>query len=1222
MSLDVHIPYRRPIGPHPQDVCEWDLRTVTRRYKYQKNIAQEWGLGHMEVTDDEPLTHLDGRAGAVVDEDLITSPNMIYIPMAPFGHRDNKANKWSIAWMHLEDVGLEPAQTLRKDLFVVNAANVQRFNDLGRKVHDALGALIKATQDSETKLLASAQGYEATIVHTLARLQNIGFEWTTIMLLIRETQRVLLEADAFARYWSTYVHCFASVWPSDGRPEFADQEIIVTHLVFRYLWGQRLEVYSDPEFDPILRASPRTGIVARPVTSSMVMFSNSTSGPTPNPSIAPTAIQYASTSHIATTQQSIPSSSVANPRKRPAPSSSAPAGTKKKKWSDKPSNKTGFGLQPDPEGSSVSRSAWRKAFANASQGVELLRELFECEDLNEMGSTLNFHYMQISTSKPVQPLRAWRVFWTPCILDFDWKGAGLCSSDYAQRKTAVMAMIQSVCTCPGGATSIPLELTTIVGLEFHAALESVQTEEELDRLEDAIVLHYFGCQLPRASSTLRTNHLVGSIRKIQFRSLGRALCEAAYFIMKAWMELAEPASTYLFGQFRIQGLEAAWKTEDAAADWCEFKSEWLKAALEKSLTLEARHPGIRVLKTDWVAKAMKKFKNTSVTRSQASKALDNVIKDSRKTLQDKELSDTEREAYEKEAEEKADVDANIDQFAMEMQTAFEPYTKSLIMGPGGGELMLFYAFRNSKNRLKAATIVSHCASNFDHPVNVTTDSNSIDDSGPMDMRVFDKALFDQMQTRWEDMTEQIIPKHEFDDHIDVDVDSNADGLPVFAYDANDDELTAKKLKEKVADYITTLWRVCWKDGNGECETEVPWDELSKRPTDFYDSEKIDWLNTRYLCNPAKLAEGVSIWDIAKHLAQSSGPTSEHPLVFFKGDHLRRVLHANLVPTTAQRASASDSSLHETAPKSLDPPGASTRASSPSLVGVPVVTGPVPPAGTVAHASMPTSPSNMPFSSPMAAPDDLPPEPSVSHATPALDKPTTPPAPSINSALPPTSTSASGHAIALGPDAPISLPPSLPPVMTSVQLATPTHTPDAPPPATPVRIPDAPPPATPIRTPDAPPPPPPPPPPCDRSRSMSLPDISCSATHADGRSSIPDVTGAVPLLLATFTDEQLAEARALAKAQARQLCEVPSAAMTASSTNGHKDAANEKESSVVPAKPKQRGRRTRKEENMNGSVGTEVDTVPRTSVNKPVTRAVKRARDVKEGGSRSKRVKTR
>ncbi|KIY45116.1 hypothetical protein FISHEDRAFT_61447 [Fistulina hepatica ATCC 64428] len=1413
------------------------------------NIAQEWGLGHMEVTDDDALTHLDGRSGAVVDEDLITSPNMTYIPMPLFGHRDvrlradllygaddylrwpqpyidiyphyscilrpqNEDSEWSIAWKHPNDIGLEPAQMLRKDLFVVSAASVQRFNDLACKVQGDLRALTQRSADAEVKLPASVQGYEATIIHTVAHLQNIGFEQTTILLLIRETQRVLLETDGFVRYWSTYVPHFTSTWPSKGRPELANQEIMgaftyipdvalkfacaripvwlirdmkevplpttrivkwgmpqppsvtlnlmdctprfrsvwqgtaahhgkyinmhhytVTHLIFRYPWGENLEVYNNPEFDPILRASPRTGIVACPTRSSMVMFSHQTSGPTPT-----TASQ-----------------------------------SKKKK-----SKVSGFGLMPDPEGSSAPREAWRKAFATASvdldlptrlsadlrrfffppfsmfngsmcadkhalnwiylrsawtgrllstfepcgltalewrevlgmnthtpqgtshshvwrqQGAELLRRLFECEDLNEMGDTLNFHYMNILTLKPLQPLvramaaweanesntridmarflahgtsidnvlahsgllthifdrgkREWWVIWTPWILDFDWKATGLCSSDYVQWKTAIVAMIQSVCTCPGGATSIPTELTTIVGLEFHAALELVQTEEELDHLEDVIVLHYL--------STMPD--------------------------------------------------EATWKSEDPAVDWQEFKSEWLKEALKQSPTLEGRHPGICKLKAKWTTKVLQKFKCTSVTKSQAGKALDNVIKDARKTLQIKveegsavdvnkihhrtlsvgildrlgktvysvkhrsaiearcqelqasdpskyknagaahqaalsqlwkELSDIERATYEKEAEEKADVDVNIAQFVAEIQTAFEPYTKSLIMGPGGGELMLFYGFRNSKNTLKTGIITSHCSSNFGHPVEINTSADSTDDTGAMDMHVFNKDLFEQVKLCWAEMTDKVIPEHELNERIDVVVEVNTDGLPVLVYDANDDELTARKLKEQVADYLITLWRKCWADGGEVCGDEIPWDELCKRPANFYDSQKITWVNTQYLRDLMKLPEGTSIWDVAKHFARFSGPTSECPFIFHKGDCLRCALHAKPILTVAQPVSPPDASQKEMSASSVMLPTSSTPALLPAAQ--PAVATVAVSSDSIADESMPPSPSHLPMS-PIATSQAPPPKPpSVLATVPSapvpsptssiIQVPDVPPQPQTcdlpQPETPGDDVSSSNSVSATAPSVPVPSPTS------SV-----VHVPDAPPqPQT-----------------------------CDLPRPETLgDDVSSSKTPADDDVAIMP-TCDLP------RHRQLAEARAMAEAQARELCEAAAAslvqtdkgavheersAVAASLVPTDEGAVHKEHSSPDPAKPRRRGRPRKmtaqtdvvpvvhraaslvptdegavhkehsspdpakpRQRGRPRKMTAQTDVLPVVDSGKPLTRAVKRARDIQEGGSKSKRAR--
>ncbi|KIY53473.1 hypothetical protein FISHEDRAFT_55113 [Fistulina hepatica ATCC 64428] len=1086
VPYDIHVHYRKPAGLHLHNMCEWDLGLVARCYVCQVDIAQDWGLSVGQVADNNPLTHLDGLSGAIIDEDVVTSPNTMYIPVPPFGHREpwTEDSEWSITWMHPQDVGLELVQTLRKDLFIVKSKNVHLFNDLVRKVQGALKALICAASEAETSLPASAQGYEAMIAHMLARLQNIGFEWTTIMLLICETQRVLLESDAFVHYWSIHVPQFASVWPSEGRPELVNQKLMgaftyapdvalkftcaripvwlirdvkevpllttrivrwdmpqppsvtlnlvdsvprfrnvwegtaghrgkyinmhrytIMHLVFRYPWGENLEVYSDPEFEPILHASPTMGIVVRPTTSSMVMFSKQSSGPTPNASISPSAIQYASTSHTAALPDTITLLSVASTRKRPAPSSSVPPGPKKKKSKDM--RPCSFKLPPDPDGLSAPRSTWRKAFEDVSvdldlptqtsaelrqfffppismfsnsmradkhtlnwiylcaawtgrfmstfqpcgltapewqevlginthtpqgtshsatrrqQGKELLRKLFKCGDLNEMGGTINFHYMNISTSSPVQLLvctmvaweanksntwvdmahflahgtsidnflahpeliahifdcgkRAWQVIWMPCILDFDWKVMGLCSSDYAQRKVAVVGMIH-------GSILVPMDLVAIIDCEFNAALESIQSEEELDRLEDAIALHYCTCFYnafahpptpPHIFCPPDESHLSNHLSIPSGTS-------PANFVRNAMVQLPCGWAHSPFWDIPYPGTEATWKSEDPTADWQKFQVKWVKAALEKSLTLEHRHPAIRKLKAEWVSKLQEEFNKTSVTKSQAGKALDNAIKDACKTLQAKvgeassvdvnklqsddpmkyknaggathtvlsqlwnELTDAERAEYDKEAKEKADVDSNIAQFSTEMQIALKLYTKSLIMGPGGGEVMLFYGFRNSKNKLKAGVILSHCPSNFDHPLEIDTTANAMESLGVMDMTISDKVLFDQFQTCWEEMIDMVILMRDLNEYIDVDMEV-IHGLPLFVYDANDDELTD--------------------------EVAVPWDELSKRSADFYNAKKVNWINTKYVRDPMRLPEGINIWDVAKHFVQLSASST-------------------------------------------------------------------------------------------------------------------------------------------------------------------------------------------------------------------------------------------------------------------------------------------------------------------------------------------------------------
>ncbi|KIY44599.1 hypothetical protein FISHEDRAFT_77398 [Fistulina hepatica ATCC 64428] len=903
---EFRVPYHRP-APHKDNACEANGLILHAEYGNQHRIAHN---RHFYTYDKHftralflpamceqtqltvhPLldlfTHTDGIVASIIDDDLITSPNSPRIPFPPFGHRvvrlredllygpddhlhwpqpnidiyphyacimapdPSDTSTQSYLYKPPADIGLQPAQTLARDLFTLTSEALQIFNDLGKRVRRKLKELIDDARSCERQLPASAQGYNATVVHTLARLQGIGFERTTLMLLVREVQRVLLETDAFVRYWSVYRPSFTAPWPDGGRPQPADARLLgafvrdsdvafqfasagipvyvirplhevpldtthvlewvtpdvpaislqlqdctpkfppvwngtaehrgkyinmhrftVTHLIFHDPWGKVVPVYNDSEFDPILRSSPAMGILPRPASSSTVMFSRLPKGPMPKRAARlpgyslPNRLELHAIRLVVIYWLDPPS-----PYKRPsAPSTlgyDPPKLGKLKK-------KLGLSSPPGPAKSLLGAQLQTRLLLlrellrhhpglrllllrhlhlrcrlqcpnpsdmgpSERRARELLGSIFGKRDLNHLPPFVDFNGSQLSTDHlPEHEVYwdlAWEVneanarldlvrflmhgvddgnilartdlvegaiflqlqtntttsFWTLSAMDFV-ELDGLCLKDLQERLLWVLSLGRAVSQCPAG-SAIP------EGLSFLASLEDEQIRHfgcnlaQAHSLEEVIITHY---------SLTESPGLKGRDRKIKI-------------VKKTW-------TTKLMDNFPHATLDQAKKALDNAIKQARDRLTEHTEAASSADTQKIRHRTLGIGMLDHTGKTRYATANRpaieerrhALLKSNPDKYGQNGGGAHQAALTElwSALSQEEKREYERLAAEEHDVDENIKQFPVELQVALEPYTKRNVLGDGGGEMMVFYAFHKKKNELKTGVIMSHCPSNL------------------------------------------------------------------------------------------------------------------------------------------------------------------------------------------------------------------------------------------------------------------------------------------------------------------------------------------------------------------------------------------------------------------------------------------------------------------------------------------------------------------------------
>ncbi|KIY46362.1 hypothetical protein FISHEDRAFT_75699 [Fistulina hepatica ATCC 64428] len=245
MSLSTH---------RPENVCEWHISPLTKRYGDQRRARIKAGvLEKMSAMKDGVLTYLDGLTASLIDEDLITTPNMSFIPFPPFGDRNVRLRvdglygvddhtRWPqpynelyphyacirrpiidsaswedlVLWASPDALGFCEADSIASDLWVVDPVEVPKFTEVAKQIRKDLQALIQDAKDAGRELPAAAQGYDAALVHTVSRLHHIPYRKNVLQLLVREVQRTLLESDGFVTYWKRF-------WPQFSKLRMVDE---------------------------------------------------------------------------------------------------------------------------------------------------------------------------------------------------------------------------------------------------------------------------------------------------------------------------------------------------------------------------------------------------------------------------------------------------------------------------------------------------------------------------------------------------------------------------------------------------------------------------------------------------------------------------------------------------------------------------------------------------------------------------------------------------------------------------------------------------------------------------------------------------------------------------------------------------------------------------------------------------------------------------------------
>ncbi|KIY43876.1 hypothetical protein FISHEDRAFT_77801 [Fistulina hepatica ATCC 64428] len=218
----------------PENVCEWDMSALTKRYGDQRRTRIKAGVLEMGARKDGVVTYLDGVSASLIDEDLITTPNMSFIPFPPFGDRnpynelyphyacirrpiiDNASLEDVILWASPDTLGFQEADSIACDLWVVDPVVIPKFTEVAKQTRKHLQALIQDVKEAGREVPAAAQGYDAAVVHTVSRLHHIPYKKNVLCLLVREVQRTLLESEGFVTYWNRF-------WPKFCKPGMVDE---------------------------------------------------------------------------------------------------------------------------------------------------------------------------------------------------------------------------------------------------------------------------------------------------------------------------------------------------------------------------------------------------------------------------------------------------------------------------------------------------------------------------------------------------------------------------------------------------------------------------------------------------------------------------------------------------------------------------------------------------------------------------------------------------------------------------------------------------------------------------------------------------------------------------------------------------------------------------------------------------------------------------------------
>ncbi|KAJ7711703.1 hypothetical protein B0H16DRAFT_1744915 [Mycena metata] len=343
-----------------------------------------------------------------------------------------------------------------------------------------------------------------------------------------------------------------------------------------------------------------------------------------------------------------------------------------------------------------------------------------------------------------------------------------------------------------------------------------------------------------------------------------------------------------------------------------------------------------------------------------------------------EKDDKVKQEYEEEARQKAlhvDIARNQEDFEARIGGTLQDLCTNGALGPA--EMMLFVSYRNATGALSTVAVHSHCDENQRSFADFATD-------------------YDGFRAQWDAFSAEVLPRPAAQDHEGWSaIPRSATGIPLFP--TVDFDNTTRAGLAQIADlFLKVSWDHTWP--SDKVYTTLPYDQLTKHPDDFYDTQQY----TFRLNIPLAEMSLSQLSRIIEDLITIS--TTDSPFVFReKRDILAR----------RQSRTCSPSLPPAPVPIVPPPPPPSTETQTLPLV---------PPASKAAPATNPTLPPPPPPST-----ETQTPAPATSTAAPPSAEDLTPPPPPPSTEtqtappVPPASTAA--PAAVEDPTFPLPPPPS-------------------------------------------------------------------------------------------------------------------------------------------------------------------------------------------------------